>query len=420
MDFQEKFIDNVLTNSQFKINKYKSNEYYNNINKIIINYCKNNNVVVNNCTDIDNNIYNLYSIKPSKISNDLCNILYNVDKYVSLSTYVYNMVFTIRINNECLINIHLLFIYNNNQVLTNIDFINKDNLLFLPPFVNLIYIYQQLYNPNMIYIYDNDNDMFINQQVNLNNVLTDYNDIKTEKKNYDSIKSKIIKQFINKLDNTNIEHIKLDYYYLLNLQNIMNDKESEIDYNNEFNIIISQLSNLEVIKNILHNLYEKTCPDMKKNTNLIHIQKNNTYILHDFRLQHFKIYLINYNKKYKNYNKILLLNIYNSLDYELIPIHKTLKITHNFVIYRFIFINILNIILYEKSNKFKINYYIDIIKNIEKLLKNNDKIKNIDFKFNGTYKNENFDRILYNKKFKVYPYRPLIYLKTNDSLREIN
>jgi hypothetical protein len=407
-------INNIINNAKFKINHYLHDDYYNNINDIVVTYCEKKNIIFDN-TD---NIYNLYSINPFNTSNDICNSIFKLDKYISLVSNIHNISFSIKIKNNTLINIYLLFIYNNINIYKQINFIKNDsnNLLNLPPFIKLINIYKILYNPHLFYSYnDNDNlqiDLLNNAINNLQN--QDSNIIVTNNiLNSDSIKSNLLKKFISKIND--IKHIKLDYYYLLELENFISNKQQLPDYNNTLSLILYDISELDVIKNILIQLYNKLYPDEKKSTNLIHIQKNNTYILHDFRLKHFKIYLVHYNKKYKKFNNILLLNVFNSLNYELLPVYKleNNNILHHFVIYRFIFIIILNIKLYETTHLYKIQNYINIILQIKKL----KKIENNKFTFTGIYKEYNYDKILYNKEFKDFPYRPLMYFKQHNKLR---
>jgi hypothetical protein len=418
-------INNILDNAKFKVNKYKNTSFYINIKKDIIKYCQQNLIIINDIEEIDNNIYNLYTLDPYKISIELCNLLFKYDKYISLLTNINNKSFTIKLNNEALINIYLLFIYNNKEIYKTITFIKNDNLLFLPPFIKLINIYNDLYDIDQFYDYNIDDKLYITQDEYLQKTITEYkqSDINVDI-NINSIKYNLIKDIIYKLNKNDINHIKLDYYYLIELQNKFNINNT-IDYNNSLNIIIDKLSDIELIKNILIHSYKKKYKFNKydNDDDIIHIQKNNTYIIHDFRLVHYKIYLVHYNKKYKNHNHILLLNIFNSLEYEILPIIKLNNsilhsnyITHEFVIYRFIFIIVLNILFYEKKHLYKINNYINMINEINLLL-NDNKLSNDMYEFIGNYRNYNFDKILYSKKFKNYPYKPLIYHKQNNSLK---
>ena len=407
-------IDNILENAIFKVNKYKNTEFYINIKKQIINYCSKNLIILKDINDIDNNIYNLYTIDPSKVSYELCNLLFKFDKYITLIINIHNKSFTIKINNEPLINIYLLFIYDNKNIYKIIKFNKHNNLFYLPPFIKCIIIYKELYNIDTFYKH-NENELFKIQNEFISDIITEYKKEKIiNNQNNNSIKYELIKELYHKLYKNKIKHIKLDYYYLMQIQ-----KNNNIDFNNSLNIIIEQISDIDIIKNILIEIYTKKYQNNKfDNNDIIHIQKNNTYVIHDFRLIHYKIYLIHYNKKHNSYNHILLLNVFNSLEYEILPVIKQDDdyITHYFVIYRFIFIIILNIMLYEKTHQYKINNYIDIINEIDKFIKNNN-ININNYNFIGNYRDYNLDKILLNNKFKNYPYKPLIYYKQNNKLK---
>jgi hypothetical protein len=104
----------------------------------------------------------------------------------------------------------------------------------------------------------------------------------------------------------------------------------------------------------------------------------------------------------KDNKKISLINIFNSTDYELIPIiqeYNNFKIPHEFVIIRFILINLLSSQLYDQY--FNINTYNAYINNIYRLYNLDIKYKKIFY--TGIFKDDKLD------KFKIgsYVIRPL-------------
>ena len=140
--------EQLLQTSQYKINRYNNNEYYNTINQIIIKYVKDNNCFINTFNFSDNKIYpyTIYSSVPFTDANNLTNILYNVNPYTTLSTNLVDKEFSIRVNNELIVEIYLLFVYGNKKI-SNI-FSNVDSgFMRLPDFIFLTIAYRRLYQP---------------------------------------------------------------------------------------------------------------------------------------------------------------------------------------------------------------------------------------------------------------------------------
>ncbi len=99
--------------------------------------------------------------------------------------------------------------------------------------------------------------------------------------------------------------------------------------------------------------------------------------------------------------KISLVNLFNSIDYELIPIvhkYKNILIPHNFVLIRFLLINLISIQLYDKYRN--VNMFDTYIFNIRYLYNLDIKYTNIFYV--GIYKDEKIDKF----KMGSYVYRP--------------
>jgi len=379
--------------------------YYNkkneNLIKTLENFCYNN----NNILEFEKSInfqFIIYSINPFIDSNNLINILYknNGYKFIILQTKITNTELSISINNQRVIYFKLLFIPND-IVFNKLEIKKQDNKL--------------LEIPEIVMILDN-----INQKCELSNIITnsDENNIdlniinnfvhihsnKIEKyKNYKSnyIKNLIIKnllQFIITLD-----IILLDYYSINN--EYYNSNNNYRNYDNTIQIIY-QNNIITEIKNKINEilLLNNISGDIIINT-------DRTYIINNSRLKKTLIYISIYNKKYKSFDKINIINCFNELSYNILPVLiKDKLVPHPFILIKYLIINIIYILLYSNNNN--INFAITI-KNLIDILQKAKKIDMNDYKFIGIYKNEELDLQIHQV------YRPAQYFLKNNKLREI-
>lgn len=370
------------------IKNYKTN-FYITIIKIIKEYCESNQVILEFQEDVNFKI-TIYSSRPFKDGNSLCNLLYsNGFKYIILHTKITNTELMISINNQKLIYFKLLFIPNT-IIYQKLKITYEKNKISLPPLIlNLLLecnnkcdIDNLISNENIkIDLFDN----YLNQ-----NKIKNYDEsIRDDTLKYDIIKDLL--QFVKTLS-----IILLDYYAIHN---------NPINFNKTLQIICDDFVIIEIKNKI------KEILDMSSIKGDIHIQKDHTYIVDDFRLNKTLIYISVYNKKYKSVNKINIINCFNELSYNIIPVSISNNlIAHPYILLRYLIINIIYVYIYLDNSNI---IFTDTIYNIQLLLK---KIKNIDiknYKFIGIYKNEELDLEI------LHVYRPEQYKLKYDKLRII-
>jgi hypothetical protein len=288
----------------------------------------------------------------------------------------------------------------------NLEIYNK-KIFLISNEILLLFITHNLYKPSTFINLINDNILFeykkynnskipINELTNIEKYLVILKNVFNNKvnislnKNVNIInrtKHNIISTFINE-----ISKIEISKYIIL-LDSIAIDilSNDNINYNNTLNLIIqnnstsNNFNNIQYILDILKEILKKDNIKYEK----LAYNKSNIYIYNDFRLKKTNIFLLTTDNK-----KISLINIFNSTDYELIPIiqkYKNFKIPHEFVIIRFILLNLLSSQLYDQY--FNINTYNVYINNIYKLY--NLDIKYEKIFYTGIFRDEKLD------KFKI-------------------
>lgn len=360
-------MDALIKLAESKINKYKSVSNH----QIVKEYVTNNNIVsLDPLTDNIPDQYYFYSIHPLQDSNNLCNLLYPTNKYVSLNTSLIHKIFVIKTDNYPYITIELLFHYNN----TNIYNVPNN----ISQIMNLC---KKLYHPDNI-----DNiDMSENVESLINDYINASSNIIKKSQIHKGFKYNIINKVFNKITKLDIDYVFLSYYAI-------NSDNRIIDYNNPIHIIINVPNNILI--NLVKTIYQK-----------ITVCDDRLYVINDFRL---KLQIISI---LINNTKVPILYIYNSLSYELIPTVKP-HIPHKYVILRFLFLDLLKRMIYRNSN-------LDILENII----NVQNFKNdLNVEYVGIYRDSNLDRIAYNKNNGSFinVYRPFIYLKDHPDLRILN
>jgi len=425
----ENNINKLLINSNYKILdiKNKNSILYN----IIFQFCEEYDILVYNknlnisyinntqykLTDLDNDfIFILFSNSPKTHAISLVDIIYKkYSKYVFYTLTMNNKEIIISIDNNRTIYFNLLFSpdIDYKSKFNIIEYKNLDNkkISLISNEILLLFMTHELYEPsifinlinnNILMEYKNSkiNNITINNLTNIEKYLVILKNLFYHKKNttnyiINRTKYNIISTFIN--DISKLEIAKS----IILLDNIAIDilSNENINYNNTLNIIIqnnstsNNFNNIQYILDILKDILKKSKIDYDK---LVY-NKSNIYIYNDFRLKKTNIYMMT-----KDNKKISLINIFNSTDYELIPIiqeYNNFKIPHEFVIIRFILINLLSSQLYDQY--FNINTYNAYINNIYRLYNLDIKYKKIFY--TGIFKDDKLD------KFKIgsYVIRPL-------------
>ena len=425
----ENNINNLLTNSNYKILDIKNENSI--LYDIIFQFCEDSNILVYNknlnishiqntqykLNDLDNDfIFILFSNSPKTHAISLVDIIFKkYSKYVFYTLTLNNKEIIISINNNRTIYFNLLFS-------PDIDYTSKFNIIeyknlynkkisLISNEISLLFMTHELYKPSVFINLINNNILMeykkydidkktITDLTNIEKYLVILKNLFYHKKNatdyiINRTKYNIISTFIN--DISKLEIAKS----LILLDNIAIDilSNENINYNNTLNIIIqnnstsNNFNNIQYILDILKDILKKSKIDYNK---LVY-NKSNIYIYNDFRLKKTNIYMMT-----KDNKKISLINIFNSTDYELIPIiqiYNGFKIPHEFVIIRFILINLLSNQLYNQY--FNINMYNTYINNIYKLYNLDIKYKKIFY--TGIFKDEKLDKF----KMGSYVIRPL-------------
>lgn len=370
-------VDEIIEYAKSKTINYYNNTYYSKILKIVKEYSKNNNIIIE-YNENNKFIIKLYSTHPFKDSNNITNLLYKDGdfKYTVLSTHIMNKELSISINNQRIIYIKLLFI-------PNIIIYQKINNI-----QSIINIWLEcLDNCNINYILDNEKITY----PNLIKFLDNYNKIKI--KNNKIINKNTIKYLINE----NIfkfilkkEIILLDYYAL---------NSDNYDFNKTIQIIINNNMSIEII-NKLNEILKKN------NINgIVDIQTDYTYFIDDFRLEKKLIYIKIYENN-KPITKINILNYFNEITYNIIPVLKNNNLIPSvYILLKYLILNIISIKIHI-NNPF---LYYENIKFIKiALSKINEKNE---YTYIGQYKNKELD-------LDIIPvYRPAQYELKNNNLR---
>ena len=416
---------NILKSDSLK-QKYLLIDKYKDIYQLILNYClKNEDIILSDLDilidkDISKNLcYNLYSPYPFKHATLLSNEISKITKLVEMRTLISHKEFSININLIQMINFYALpyikianknikFI---NTIILPIDkSINKEliNLQFLSPEIELINVYNKLYNP-----------VYVDEWEKL---------LKLEKKLY------IIYKHIFIIKNINLKHyvdkslINLKQYIVNNwcfldkiiigywgyILYVKDDNSHNFEDINIFNLknerlqIISQNS----IENDILTLETLV---KKKSSFQISYKQQNINIPKDFRIKKYIISIV------KNGNSIIIMEIYNSSSFELIPyidityLNFKYRVGNPFVLLRFFLIDYWLLRYINALSKISTIIYENKLNNIMKCIKF---IRSkIDLGFGIKYTGQYIDEIIADKLRKLstkrhIPYLPYVKMRT--------
>ena len=383
----ENNINNLLINSNYKILDIKNDNKL--LYDIIFQFCEDNNILVYNknlnishiqntqykLNDLDNDfIFILFSNSPKTHAVGLVDIIFK--KYTKYVVYTISLNYKeiiISVDNNRTIYFNLLFSPDTDYKskfsiieYKNLDLYNN-KISLLSNEILLLFITHELYKPSVFIKLINNNILMEYKKYDISKkTITDMSDIEkylvilknllsNKKKSNDYIvnrtKQTILSKFINEVSKLDIAKS------IILLDNIAIDilSNDNINYNNTLNFIIqnnstsNNFNNIQYILDILKDILKKSNISYNK----LAYNKSNIYIYNDFRLKKTNIFMMT-----KDNKKISLINIFNSTDYELIPIIQTyngFKIPHEFVIIRFILLNLLSSQLYDQY--FNINTY---------------------------------------------------------------
>ncbi len=422
-------IDKLIEKSKYQILNFKDDliKLYN----IIFKFCNNNtNIIISNSninnvqltknkyvlTDIDSDfMFNLYSANPYKDSINLSNIIYkSYSKYVVMLSFLRNKEIVISIDNNKLIKFQLIFLYkNDNEVndlynkidcqtieLNTLDLyskINKNkkiineifNCKFTNNFIELITLTHKLYHPSYLIDFYKKDDY--KHRRTFNTIIQ--NIILNQQNNTAIIKKNINNQILQKIRQKIIKNI-----HLLKEVVILNkySTKTDINYNDILQLIIYS-KYIDIVKNIINNSIESD------KFNII-IKPNSIFIMNDFRFKRINIQIQNK----ENNDKYTLLYLYNSIDYELIPVISNTNIPHPLVAIRFEIINLFyNKLFNQKFNILFLNETMHKLNILFNLIDDSFKIKYI-----GNYVDERIEKF----KLGSSTYRPWQYEKKNNKL----
>ena len=398
-------IEDILKQAKCKVQKYHNSTKYNNIKNIILEFCKNNGLIMGR--ENKYNSYILYSSNPFIIANDLCNLLFKEIPYIKLATTLYQKEFI-------LFDIFNPLVIIRTTIVTgqHIDFLelesSKYNILHYPLYVENMFKLKEYYQPSNIelinhFIHDHITSLVLSpyDKQPMNHLNQDVTYIKTRLSHY-------IFKFLSKEKNIFLGEHGFNLYKGDKINNstpiyaIVNKSKENCYYiTNVIKQTMANISNRNVKYNINHKVYD--------NINI------NDYRLNIYRIS---IRVIIKDKSYT----FDLAYLFNSSSYEVLPTYKVkyqlnnhslnYYIPHEYVYYRFAYL----IILF--NNLFKPNNYIQINNCFIKCYElYNPRELNKNIYWIGDYRLESFDKLLFNTKTMSFPYYPFIYSKTSNELR---
>lgn len=261
--------------------------------------------------------YILYSENPVGDGYNISNLCAEVTEATAMRTEIYGKELTIRIQDRPIITL----IYLEKNMRQIIRPLSIQNQLYVPPDFHLVQMYRNLYMP--IDSWDEN--------------------IKDEQKLYNWLKneySKNQKKFIGSSDNRSLHQIKHELKNLL-LKYLSDRKDIILIGTCAYNILndSSKDSNVEILGTDA--IANELTDWIQHKTNLATTKKNSSVqLISDFRLNRYTIYITHQT------NKVPVLYVYNSLEYDLVPYNKAMHSTFSgqignpFVIMRYILIDI--------------------------------------------------------------------------------
>lgn len=389
-------IDDIIKLCDNKITIYENTTDNDKIRSIIFNYCKEKKILLDK--NYTYNSYTIYSIDPLVDSNNLCNLIYKVKKYVKLATFLYKKEFCIFDIYNQLVIVKTLIIKSNivyERVIFDKTCLYKNIYVnTYPDIINAIFYFSTLYKPKNFKLektieYNENYEALLNYPFENQQFKSNKFERVIRRTVFHKLRSIEKSQGIQNIQNI----LYLDYFALKSRHKKNYKYIINIIYNNPFDIF---------------NYIKKKCST--KNVYFSYTMYDNLN-LDDFRFSKLSVYATYNNFKY------LIMNIFNNTSYEVIPsyTYKNIIKPHKFVFNKFMLITILNLIIYNKDSDGYIKKLIKYYKKYNKRTFNKYEIK-----YCGVYKDLNYAKRLYNNSQNIANYIPLTFELINHKLREFN
>ena len=414
MAFGQLVKNNFVSISQFNAKKIVDDDRnkYKKIWELLDDYCEKNEIIIS-----DKNVilkvkktkekYNLYCMNPFKHALNIANMIHQntSEKLIMMKTEKEHEEITIWINIRNVITVYSIERFKNLTTSQLINPIIYNKIFYMPPEIEIIEIYNDLYNPAK---YGDWEKLLENEEPNIYNLVLERKALniigaseapckKLRREIIESFKIDIIQQYLYKKNN--IVLIGFWAFELLKKGRAKVCAEQE-----KIEIISSKMPD-----EILDEIKLKFKPDFE-----ITIKEQELHIPKDFRTKRYTFYanIITKNGRVEK----PFLDLFNSTNFELIPyfIIDNIYVGNKFVLLRFLFIDLWIVGLAAKMGYFsdkalkeKIHKILDLINKVRGA---ESQIKN----FLGTYRDYEIDKkINLLKTKKNNQYIPEKYLKDN-------
>ena len=296
---------------------YKAVERYISDNKLIIGGTLSVKAVTNTPKDQFDYNYTLYSENPLGDGFNISNLCAELCNATLMRTEIYGKEFSIRVQDRPIVTLT----YIGKHMRDIIRPLNVGGLLYVPPDFHLLQLYRNLYMPQ-------------SWEGSLKDELKLYKWLKTEY-------GKNQKKFVGASDDSNFRKIKRELKEQM-LKYLSERKDIILIGACAYNIMVeAELgdSNIEILgtEAIANEMVEWIKNRVKLSVNL---KKSDVMLVSDFRLNRTTIFVSNQT------DKIPILFVYNSLEYDLVPYNKSIhpmysgQIGNPFVLMRYILIDI--------------------------------------------------------------------------------
>lgn len=412
-----------IIEEQALINIKKERSRFDNIWKVVHDYCKNNKLMVSNkyvLTDDENNvsnttkkIYEIYTYNPFRHANNLTNKIYQAQiknsdaKYTRLKTIQEKEEFMIEYDFRQIVHFNKLQKHNG-EPYDIVKPVEINNILYLPSEIELIDIYHLLYDPSK---YDD-----IQSSLKFEKILFDRVSKRKQKgilgagccpgkRNIlEAIKVGLIREWLDTTSNVVLIGAWAKEW-------VKNGKKANT--NNEKIQLIGKNNPDELLAELQK--YTKTFTNFD-----VSFKEQSLNIPKDFRTKRYTYYI--HIPTERGITEKPFLDLFNCLEFELIPTEKIkgVCVGNKWVILRFLFIDLwilriiqgLKLLSNDILNK-KINYIWDLILHYKKA-------KDGKYQYVGIHRDFNTDKKTSNMQGKrFYPYYPHVYMHQYNKYREI-
>jgi hypothetical protein len=405
---KSEFINNTLQKANTLIEEDRKK--YMKIWEITNKYCKDNNLILSNknklfgIKNIDEQ-YNIYTTDVFIHAVNLTNELHkNIEeKLINLNTIKSHEELCIYIDSRPLINLFILKKYPNINIMKIIYPVKINDLYYFPPEIEIIDLYNDLYNPSKFSEWEK---IILNEESKLFNLILE----RKKEGIYGASECKILRKEL-------VEILKIDI-----IQKVLNDKNIIIIGIWANNIIHKGLLNICADEEKIQIITNKTPDDIidmiQSKIDIKHkiiAKTQDLNIPKDFRTNRVTLYL--QIKTNKGTIDKPFLDIFNSTTFELIPYYQldNINIGSKYVLIKFLFIDLWIVRIVEKlgyldkkiTNE-KINRLLGLI---QKFRNSTDPL----IKYQGLFRDYSIDKKIFNMQNSLFKpkYIPEKYLKEN-------